>query len=312
MKSLICIFAGLAALGIGYGVSALPRSADAPPIALAYQMTPGQPQRYLLKAEINASVPIFGSSTPTNLDAGIELMYVARPKTQLADGISDIDLDVEKASLTIGEPGSKPEHRLPFPLEMDQIRDVLNQQLTITRLGQVTKVRGGAELPFGVSIPGVDPKRLYALLFPVVFKAQPVKPGDKWTFTSELLAGKGAKPNFTATVLPSGEGATTVNIRETFDLKVDQSVDAKGKPITTREPAHRRTQGKIQGVGALTFDPAIGLFTRSVVDIKANIADTLVGKPLTKDEPKQILSKVDAKVTVELQPEKKTESTATN
>ncbi len=312
MKSLYCFLTGIAAIGIGYRVAALPNAADAAPVSLAYQMTPGQSQRYLLNAEIKASVPIFGSITPTNLEAGIELTYVARPKTQLADGISDVDLVVEKASLAIGMPGSKPEDRLPFPIELDQIQEVLNQQLTITRLGQVKQVRGGAELPFGVSIPGVDPKRLYALLFPVVFKAQPVKPGDKWNFTSELLAAKGAKPTFTATILPPNVGAATVNIRETFDLKVDQSVDSNRKPVTNGKPAYRRTQGKIQGVGALTFDPAIGLFTRSVVDIKANISDTLVGAPMTKDDPKQILSTVDAKVTVELQPEKKTDSTASN
>ena len=64
-----------------------------------------------------------------------------------------------------------------------------------------------------------------------------------------------------------------------------------------------RKQGKIEGIGALTFDPSLGLFTKSTVDIKANIADTLVGKPSSKDEPKEILSKVTARVTIELKPQ---------
>lgn len=278
------------------------------PVALAYQMTPGKAQRYRLTAEIKASVPIFGSATPTDLEAGIELVYVAKPKTNLADGDSDVDLQVEKASLALGMPGSKKEDRLPFPIELDQIREVLNQQVTISRLGQVKQVKGGAELPFGVSIPGVDPKRLYALLFPVVFKAQPVKPGDRWTFTSELLGGQGAKPTFTATILPPAESGASVRIKEDFDMTVDHSVGPDQKPLKPGKSAHRRTQGKITGAGTLHFDPSIGLFTKSVVDIKANIVDNLVGKPQTKDEPSQILSKVVANVIVELQSENKAAS----
>jgi hypothetical protein len=307
LRFALSLIAGVIVLGAGFKAAAS-LAPDAPPMSLSYRMTPGQEQRYKLTADIKASVPIFGSPTPTDLEAGIELVYIAKPKTQLADGLSDVDLEVEKASLSIGMPGSKPEDRLPFPLELDQIREVLNQQVTISKLGEVVKVRGGGEVPFGVSIPGVDPKRLYALLFPVVFKAQPVKAGDKWTFTSELLGGKGTKPNFTATVLPTETGAAAIKINQTFDMMVDNSVTVEKKPVEGGKPAHRRTLGKIEGIGDLRFDPSRGLFTRSVVNIKANIADKLVGKPIDEDEPKEILSKVDARVVVELQPAKAADS----
>jgi hypothetical protein len=268
-------------------------------------MVPGQAQRYNLKADIKASVPVFDSPTPIALEALIEVVYIAKPKTQLADGTADVDLEIDSASLMIGAPGVD---KIPFPIELDQVREILNQQVTITKLGEVKKTKGGGDLPFGVSIPGVDPKRLYALLFPVVFQAGPVKVGDTWKFTSELLGGPGAQPSFTATVLPSDNGSAAVKIKETFDMKVNQAIDEKKKPVTDGKMVHRRKQGAIQGTGTLSFDPGLGLFTKSVVDIKANINDTLVGKPTSMDEPKQILSKVDAKVTVELKIEKKSAS----
>ena len=302
MRFAHCIVAGLAVFAVGYRATAYTNTPDARPIALIYRMVPGQAQRYQLKADIKANIPVFDSPVPMALDALIDVTYVANPRTQLADGTADVDLEVEKASLEVGAPGTQ---KIPFPIELDQVREILNQRVTITKLGEVKKTKGGGDLPFGVSIPGVDPKRLYALLFPVVFQAQAVKPGDSWSFSSELLGGPGARPKFTATVLTADGLAPALRIRETFDMAVDQSVDADKKPLAAGKTAHRRKHGRIEGVGTLSFDPAIGLFTKSVVDIKANIADTLVGSPLSKDEPKEILSKVNARVTVELKPDKK-------
>ena len=304
MRFHLTLAAALVSILLGFRAAAVTKPSDSVPQALTYQMVPGQAQRYHLKSDIKASVPVFDSPTPIALEALIEVVYIAKPKTQLADGTADVDLEIDSASLMIGAPGVD---KIPFPIELDQVREILNQQVTITKLGEVKKTKGGGDLPFGVSIPGVDPKRLYALLFPVVFRAAPVKAGDTWKFTSELLGGPGAQPSFTATVLPPDNGSPAVKIKETFDMKVNQALDEKKRPVADGKSVHRRKQGAIQGTGTLSFDPSLGLFTKSVVDIKANINDTLVGKPTSMDEPKQILSKVDAKVTVELKVEKKQE-----
>jgi len=283
-----------------------PRALTAPapetvtPRLLAYRLTPGETLRYKLTANVQASVPLFGNPTPIDLHAIITLVYLATPRTLLADGTSDVEFRVESAEVEIGNATEK----IPLPLEMEQVQDVLNQTVTLSKTGEVKKVQGGGQLPFDVSVPGVDPKRLYTLLFPVVFLDRPVKPGDRWTFKSELLGGEGTRPTFSATVLPSNAGAPTdvTPIRENFAMDIDQRIDAEKRPVTGRAKVHKTRKGRIEGSGLLQFDRAQGRFTRGDVQISASIKENLIGKPRAKDEPKQIHSKVKAKVSVVLQP----------
>lgn len=264
---------------------------------LFYQLVPGKTLRYKLTARIKGTIPLLG--TPTPIDNGvISLVYAATPKTVLADGAADVDLKVESVDVEL--------EGLPVPIGLEDAEKVLNQTVTFSRTGEVKKITGGGPLPFGVSIPGVDPKRLYSLLFPVVFPTTPVKPGDTWPYRSELLGGQKNKPAFTATFLPDDQqnsDPSLARIKTDFTLNVDQLFDADHKPVTDANLAHRAIKGKIAGGGVLTFDTAAGRFTKGQLNIKADISDDLAGKPQTPDEPKQIPSKVDAVVTVELQPD---------
>lgn len=305
---------------IGFGVPAT--KADAPNRMLAYKLTPGESLRYKLSATIHGSLPLFDSPEPNELNATILIVYIATPKTRLADGTMDVDFKVEKAELEV--------EKIPFPIEPEQAQQILNQSVSLSSTGEVKKVRNGAPLPFGVSIPGVDPKRLYALLFPIVFQTKPVKAGDTWNFKSELLGGEGTKPVFTATVLPveaemsplsndspakgvTGKSApknsssvqsnsNTARLREEFEMMVDQKLDADKKPVTGDKPVHRTRTGKINGTGTFLFDETHGRFTSGDVTIDANVREDLVGPPANEDEPKQLLSKINAKVKVELLP----------
>ncbi|MGC8667118.1 MAG: hypothetical protein ACP5VE_03230 [Chthonomonadales bacterium] len=264
---------------------------------LAYQLVPGKTLRYKLTARIKGTIPLLG--TPTPIDNGvISLVYAATPKTVLADGLSDVELKVESVDVEL--------EGLPVPIGLEDAEKVLNQTVTFSKTGEVKKITGGGPLPFGVSIPGVDPKRLYSLLFPVVFPTAPVKPGDTWPYKSELLGGQRNKPAFTATLLPedqSGADPSLARIKTDFSLNVDQNFDGDHKPVADASLAHRTMKGKISGGGILTFDANAGRFTKGQLNIKADISDDLTGKPQTPDEPKQIPSKVDAVVTLELQPD---------
>jgi hypothetical protein len=305
---------------IGFGLPAT--KAKAPGALFAYKLTPGESLRYKLSATIHGSLPLFDSPEPNELNATIMIVYVATPKTRLADGTMDVDFKVEKAELEV--------EKIPFPLEPEQAQQILNQSVSLAATGEVMKVRGGAPLPFGVSIPGVDPKRLYALLFPIVFQTKPVKTGDSWNFKSELLGGEGTKPVFTATVLPveaaaplssndsqakpvTGKSApnttspanavsNAARLREEFEMAVDQKLDADKKPVTGDKPVHRTRTGKINGTGLFLFDQTRGRLTSGTVTIAADVHEDLVGPPANEDEPKQLISKVDAKVKVELLP----------
>lgn len=274
--------------------------ANTPAHTLAYEFKPGQTLRYKLTANIKASVPLFDSPTPVDLDAVITAIYLATPKTLLADGTADVEFKVDAVELTIAD--------VPFPLPVEEIQSVLNQTISISRMGEIKKVTGGGKLPFSVSIPGIDPTRLYSLIFPVVFQPRAVKPGDTWSFTSPLLGGEGAKPAFTASVQKpeSSDAESITRIKETLRMEIDQKLDAQNKPVTGDSGdsmIHRTRKGRIEGTGVLHFDRAAGRFTKGTVKMMANIREDLLAEPKDPEEPKSIVSKVDATVTLEYQPE---------
>lgn len=274
-----------------------PALADPGARVLAYHFQTGATLRYRLTANIQGTFPIADGAAPSNLHAVITLVYLATPRLLLADGSADVDFKVESAEVEV--------EKIPLPLPTEQVQSILNQSVTFSRTGEVIQIHEGAPLPFNVSIPGVDPKRLYVLLFPVVFKEQPVKPGDTWQFKSELLGGEGTKPTFKATILPAEPGLldreALTRIGHKFHMAVNQTVDVDKKPVANGAAPYRVRRGHIRGNGVLQFDPVRGLFTRSDVRITAEITDRLVGKPHIPDEPRELVSKVDAKLTVELQ-----------
>lgn len=266
---------------------------DGPPMMLAYQLRVGETLRYKLTANIKGSIPLFDSPTPVDVEAVITVVYLATPKTLLADGTSDVSCEVESADVEV--------QKIPFPVPLEDAQKILNQTVTLSRRGEVKKTAGDPG-SLKLSIPGVDPKRLYALIFPVVFESRPISAGETWTYKSELLGGQGSKPVFTATLMPAGDPASPIaRLREKFSMAVDQKVDAEKNPVSGNKKPYRWRKGLIRGSGALEFDREAGHFTKSVVNLKANILDDLVGKPLSKEDPKRINSRVDATVTVELQ-----------
>src|ERR1051325_5880113 len=165
--------------------------ADSPPQPLVYRFKPGKPLKYKLTADIKGSVPILDNPTPVDIEATLTLTYSATPKTLLADGTSDVAVKVENVEAEL--------LKIPIDLDIDKIRKSLNQTITLSRGGVVKKVTGGGPLPFSVSVPGVDPRRLYTLIFPVVFQQRAVKPGDSWTFKSGLISDEAGTVKFTAT-----------------------------------------------------------------------------------------------------------------
>jgi hypothetical protein len=174
----------------------------------------------------------------------------------------------------------------------------------MSQTGEVKRTPAGAPLPFGVSIPGIDPKRLYALLFPIVFREKAVKPGDSWPFKSELLGGQGAEPKFTAQWLPESVGGgkpDVAQISQQFTMGVDQKLDKDKKPIKDGAVIRYTRQGKISGTGLVNFDRARGLVETGTVTIKADVTEDQVGAPDKEDQPKRMVSKVEAKVRVQLE-----------
>ncbi len=273
---------------------------DSKPASLAYRLTPGQPLSYRLVANIKAHMPFLDSPKPIDLVGTLTVVYLASPRTLLADGTSDVELTVDSVELMLGSG----KDRFEFPIPFEDVQKMLNQTVTITRLGEIKKVAGGGPPPFSISIPGIDPTRLYAMLFPVVFRPGPVKAGDRWTFKNDFLGGASAKPSFAVTVLPSGidDPVASARLEEKFSLPVDMKLDKDKKPITDGAAPHCTRKGVIGGSGRLLFDNAGGCFRKSAFQIRADVTEKLVGPPTTPDEPKEIVTAVKVDVSVDLMP----------
>ena len=292
------------------GACSLAQASDVPAKHYSYTLTPGETLRYAIKADIVGSLPILDSLTPIDLTASIKMVYLATPKTRLADGTSDVEFKIEPGSVEVELA------KIPFPVPEDQASSILNQVITLSKFGQVIKSQNTKPLPFGVSIPGVDPKRLFALLFPVVFEMRAVKPGESWVFKSELLGSEGSKAIFHAKILPLHINGPVLKknaksivaagvferIGEEFEMAVDQKLTSDKKEAKNSLDTYKTRIGKITGNGEFQFDAAKGRIKNGAVNISANIKETLVGKPLTEDEPKEVITKVEAKVTVSLEP----------
>ncbi len=269
-------------------------------ITLAYNFAPGHALRYRLIASVKGTAPLFDSPTPVDLDAKVTLVYIATPRALAADGSADVEFHVDSGELVISG--------LPWDVPVEQLQKIFDQTVTFSPTGAVKQIRGGEPLPFNVTIPGVDPKRLYAMIFPVVFQSKPVAPGQSWAFTSELLGGQGTQPTFTATLVPASAGSARkiAQLNEKFAMPVRQDLDQDKKPVKPGDKPYRTRSGEITGKGDLTFDRRAGLFTHSRFNIKAHVADDLVGEPASPEDPKHLATDVEANVTVDLEPARQT------
>src|SRR5438067_13709384 len=93
----------LAAITALFSMGALASPAgDAKPVTLSYRLAPGQPLRYKLVANIKAHMPFLGSPKPIDIDGTLTVVYLASPRTLLADGTSDVELTVDTAELLLG------------------------------------------------------------------------------------------------------------------------------------------------------------------------------------------------------------------
>lgn len=263
---------------------------------MRYRWTTGKPYRLLLNADLKGSLPILGSDDPVDLEAKLFVVYRVTPKRTEPDGSTVLVFKVENAEADVAG--------IPLPIPMEDAAKVLDRTVTFAPTGAVLRVEGGGELPFALSIPGVDPQRLYSLVCPVVFPEQPVAAGDRWPFESKLLGEEGAPAHFSASVVqtPTGKTGTAAELRvtEEFSMDVDQALNAEKKPVAEGEEPARTRKGSIKGNGVLVFDPGAGGLLRGWLKIDANIAERVLAGD-GNAEPRETLSKVEAVIRIQPQ-----------
>ncbi len=266
-------------------------------VAMQYRWIPGKTTRLVLRADLSGSMPLLQSTEPVDLEAKLMVVYQVKVLELKPDGQAVVQFRVESADADVAG--------IPISVPMEDAHKVLDRTVTFAPTGAVIATEAGPPLPFTLSIPGVDPQRLYALVCPVVFPDRGVKVGDTWEYRSELLGTEGAPAQFRARVLrlPSTKPreARELRVAEEFTMEVDQKLDADKKPPEDGGKVARTRKGNIQGSGVMVFDPKAGSLLRGQMTLQANITETIVGETPT-DEPAETTSKVKAVLRIEPAP----------
>lgn len=260
---------------------------------MQYRWTLGKTIRLNLTAKLKGSLPILQNPEPVDLEGSLRVSYLATPAKQNADGQTVVQFRAENAEAEV--------LGIPISVPMEDAHKILDRVVTFAPTGEVVRVEQGAPLPFSLSIPGVDPQRLYALLCPVVFPATPLAVGESWDYQSELLGAEGNPARFSARVLAvpsaSSRGPGELRIEQTFTMDVDQMLDADNKPVSEGAVPARSRKGTITGNGIMVFDPSAGRLLRGHLTIQAEITERPVKEPAT-DGTGEIVSKVKAVIQV--------------
>ena len=289
MRVLPCCLAVICVVAPAFGGPSAP---------LRYRWKPGEVVRYRITARITGSMPLFQSPEPIDLDATLRTVFRARV----------IAADAQSATLAVGVESADAEvANIPLSVPMEQVQKIISLTVRLAANGDVTNVTGGEPLPFDLAIPGVDPKRLYALMFPVVFPDGPPKKGEEWDFASELLGGKGSAASFRATLKSIGQqgsgGPVLVGTR--FAMPVDQQVPAKeARPGEIGSPAKDR-KGEIEGEGSFRYSSGGARLRQGQVEIRANLVERLLGPAPAPEAPTETRTKITARIDVRLEPASK-------
>lgn len=282
-------------LGLSVLLSGHPASAAGLP--LAYKWKAGSVLKYKLKADLKGSLPLFGNPEPVQLEGTLSFGYQAKVLSVKADGSADVALRADSAEAVIAG--------IPISVPDEDVRKILDQTVTFARTGEVLSRTDVKPLNIGVTIPGVDPQRLYTLLVPIVFPVAPPTANEQWDFKSDLLGAEGTPAPFRATLagVPApGAASRLALVASTFHMDVLRRTDVAGKEVSGTEGAVRERKGGIDGTGKTTFDVDRGLMKRSEVKLVARMTDTRLVETTDPNDPKQVAISIDANIVAELLP----------
>ncbi|NUQ69590.1 MAG: hypothetical protein HUU17_02065 [Chthonomonadales bacterium] len=267
-----------------------PASANTP---VRYRWNKGETSRYRLVAKLNGSIPIIGNADPVDLEAVLTIVYRVKPIDVKETGEAAVDFRVETAEAEV--------LGLPLSIPMEDARKMLDRTVTFAATGEVLSIKEGPPSPFTLTVPGLDPQRLFSLICPIVFPDRPVQPGDEWDFPGRLVGSPEAPARFTARVQPTPKdtpsGGPEVRIAETFTMNIDQKLTDDKKPVTNGATPARSRTGTVTGKGVMVLDPEGGSLLRGQITIEAAIVERILG-PVQPDERAETPSKVKAVVNI--------------
>ena len=299
-------------------VLAAPKSAR-----MAYDFKVGETRRFKVTGLFTGHFPPFAQpgSAPVNLLA--ELVYAATVKSQDAKG-AEVAFTVEAADINIlqKDPGPDgkidPNEELPFPLPLSDVKNSLDVVALMKRDGSVAEIRNGSGKGVAVKINfGIDPRKLFLLIFPVTFPDRALAANDTWTFDDGLLGHNPGKTTYSARIdgVTPGKKMMEYRVGEEVNSTVDDKIDKEGNPAQKPEDAVGNISGTVTATGNVSFlAPTMtaaqagrvggGRVTQGKINLTVALKRTLPD-PDQPDKQQEVPIDVKARLTVQEIPQKK-------
>jgi len=219
------------------------------PAQLSYGFDQGRVYHYKVDAIFSGQIPKL-SEPGSDAHIKAELYYSATVLKRDAKGTSvAFAVEGENLSFLTKDPGPNeklsPDDELPFPLPLAQVQGYLNVTALLRPDGSIAEITGGNNDPVKIDV-GVDLRKLFVLMLPVILPNHSVKPGQTWTFDEGFLGKKPGHTTYIGKMVGVREDADRVvfDLSQTAKSTVSDNLDKDGN--STQEP-------KLQ-VGTITGD----------------------------------------------------------
>jgi hypothetical protein len=231
-----------------------PQARPAAPMRFRYDLIPGKAHRYRVFAHFHGLTPPF--IEPVTLR--IQFDYLATVKKQDDKG-AQIEFTVDKADLVLlaRDPGPEgkvsPDEETPFPLPLSQVQSALNITATLRPDGTLVALSGGDSNSSRIQL-GLELRKLFLLVMPVVFPDRPVKLNDEWAFDEGILGKSPGRVTYKGKLvqLPNSKQNAFV-FEQQSRSKMDEKKDKAGKITEKAEDVVETTSGEVTFGGTLNF-----------------------------------------------------------
>lgn len=232
------------------------------PAQLSYGFELGKTYHYKVVALFSGQIPKL-SEPGTDAHIKAELYYSVTVMKQDAKGTSAaFAVEGENLSFLAKEPGSdgkiNPDDELPFPLPLAQVQSYLNVTALLRPDGSIAEVTGGNNDPVKIDV-GVDLRKLFVLMLPIVFPDHAVKPGLTWKFDEGFLGKKRGRTTYTGKWDGIREDANRVvfQVSQTAKSTVSDKIDKEGNSTADAKLQVGSITGDISATGSMDFGVSV-------------------------------------------------------
>jgi len=228
------------------------------PVKLQYGFDTGKVYHYKVVAFFSGQIPKL-SEPGSDAHIKAELYYSATVLKHDATGSTvAFAVEAENLSFLAKEPGtdgkSNPDDELPFPLPIAQVQGFLNVTAQLRPDGSIASITGGDNGPIKIDV-GVDLRKLFVLMLPVVLPRDPVAPGAIWPFWEGFLGKKPGRTVYQGKLDSSRKdsGHVVFHISQSANSTVSDKIDKEGNSTAEAKLQVGSITGEVTASGAMDF-----------------------------------------------------------